>query len=78
MLAFDQVSVINDLKGGKGETMEGYSRSYSAALGRGSGSSTDTHNSIPVSSAETWPHPGRGWNGAADPPHFSRLELGLC
>lgn len=78
MLAFEQVSVINDLKGGKRETTEGRSRNNGAALGEGTGSSKAAYGNIPVSSAETQPHPGRGWKGAADPPHSSLLKLGLC
>ena len=53
MLAFEQVSVINDLKGGKWETIEGPCRNNGAALGEGTGSSKATHDNIPVSSAET-------------------------
>ena len=53
MLALEQVSVINDLKGGNAETREEKSRNNSVALGERPGPSRDTHNNIPLSSAET-------------------------
>ena len=46
MLALEQVSVINDLKGGNAETREEQSRNNSAALGQGPGSSRDIYNNI--------------------------------
>ena len=52
MLALEQISVINDLKGGNAETREEQSRNNSAALGQGPRSSRDIHN-ISLSSAGT-------------------------
>ena len=47
MLVLEQVSVINDLKGGDAETREEKSRNNSAALEQGPGSSSrNTHNNI--------------------------------
>ena len=52
MLALEQVSVINDLKGRNAKTREEQSRNSSVALGQGPGSSRDIHN-ISLSSAGT-------------------------
>ena len=53
VLALEQVSVINDLKGGDAEARKGQSRNNNAALGHGPVShSRDMHNNMSFNSAD--------------------------